>query len=174
MSLCTFLLRLLAVWSMAFWLGGFTFYSAVVIPVLHDQLGSTFETGLVTQRVTNALNLLGVTTIVLGWLMTVSQKPSSRSAPGRPRLPVAALAITTLALVVLIALHPALDQRLGTGQMRGFYPLHRLYLWVSTVQWIVNLCLLACWSRLGCHRSFKTGGENPQVFRDLRMPEFPT
>ena len=30
--------------------------------------------------------------------------------------------------------------------MRGFYPLHRLYLWVSTIQWVANMVLLTCWA----------------------------
>lgn len=75
-------LRLLAVWTLAFWLGGFTFYSAVVIPVLHDQLGSPLATGLVTRRVTDALNILGVVTIILGWLMAGFTRTTQ---PSRPR-----------------------------------------------------------------------------------------
>ena len=49
MSIWLSVLRLLALWSLAIWLGGFTVYSAVVIPILHDQLGSPLETGLITQ-----------------------------------------------------------------------------------------------------------------------------
>jgi hypothetical protein len=43
MFIWTRFLQLLAIWLMAIWLGGFTFYSAVVIPVLHDQLGSPWK-----------------------------------------------------------------------------------------------------------------------------------
>jgi hypothetical protein len=50
MAIWTTCLRLFALWSLALWIGGFMFYSAVVIPVLHDQLGSPMKTGLVTQR----------------------------------------------------------------------------------------------------------------------------
>ena len=70
---------------MAFWLGGFTFYSAVVIPVLHDRLGSPLETGLVTQRVTDALNLLGVGTITLGWALIVYKDSPQHVRNGRGR-----------------------------------------------------------------------------------------
>ena len=54
------LFRFVALWTLAFWMGGFTFYAGAVIPVLHDQLGGALESGLVTQRVTIDLNLLGV------------------------------------------------------------------------------------------------------------------
>ena len=49
MAIFTWLMCLLSLWALAFWLGGFTFYSSVVIAVLHDQLGSPLETGLITQ-----------------------------------------------------------------------------------------------------------------------------
>ena len=46
MSIGKTLLRWMALWSLVFWIGGFTFYGGVVIPVLHDQLGSALEAGL--------------------------------------------------------------------------------------------------------------------------------
>jgi hypothetical protein len=55
--LCTFYLVALAVW-----IGGFTFYSGVVIPALHDQFGDAFLVGMVTRRVTDTLNGIGVAT----------------------------------------------------------------------------------------------------------------
>jgi hypothetical protein len=42
--------------ALSIYIGGFTFYSAVVIPVLHDRLESSLETGLITQRVTDMRN----------------------------------------------------------------------------------------------------------------------
>jgi hypothetical protein len=163
MSITTLLARMLALWALAFWLGGFTFYSAVVIPILHDRLGSSLEAGLVTQRVTDALNLLGVATIILGWLVTLVKDPDQGpGATGRRWAPVA-LTVTTACLAILIALHRVLDLRLDAAEMTGFYPLHRLYLWVSTVQWLANMTLLTCWTTgrpRGCRES---QGENPQV-----------
>ncbi len=170
MSIPYFLLRLLAVWSLAFWLGGFTFYSAVVIPVLHDQLGSPLATGLVTRRVTDALNILGVVTITLGWLMTVFARLTQQLRPLHRDWASLALVITTVCLVILIALHRVLDKRLDAARMHDFYSLHRLYLWVSTVQWLANLWLLAGWAGLEPGGFPKTRGENPQVFQGSRMP----
>ncbi len=175
MSIRTVLLRMLALWALAFWLGGFTFYSAVVIPVLHDRLGSPLETGLVTQRVTDALNLLGVATITLGWLVILFEEPSQQSATGRRRWVMRALAVTTVCLVILMALHRVLDRRLDAAERHGFYPLHRLYLWVSTVQWVANLSLLTCWASVGRGCCRQTQGENrdssPNSTRS-GLPEF--
>ena len=41
MRLRSFVLRFLCWLSLAVWVGGFTFHSGVVIPVLHDATGST-------------------------------------------------------------------------------------------------------------------------------------
>lgn len=62
------LLRFLCLVALSVWVGGFTFYSAVVIPVLHESLGR-LETGFVTQRVTNHLNAAGGVAVVLWWLV---------------------------------------------------------------------------------------------------------
>ena len=149
MAIFTWLMRLLSLWALAFWLGGFTFYSSVVIAVLHDQLGSPLETGLITQRVTESLNLLGVAAIVLGWLTILSKPPIQESGRARRRWATSLLAVTTICLALLMALHRVLDQRLDAGLMHGFYNLHRLYLWISMVQWVANMALLACWACMG-------------------------
>lgn len=173
MSIRTLLLRTLAIWSLAFWLGGFTFYSSVVIPVLHDRLGSPLETGLVTQRVTDVLNASGFATITLGWIGAFLKYPSQQSGRRRGRWAVGALVVTTVCLAILVALHRVLDRRLDGAEMQGFYPLHRLYLWVSTVQWFANMVLLTCWAGVGHHWSRETQAENPQVFSGLSKPEIP-
>ncbi len=174
MAIFTWLLRLLSLWALAFWLGGFTFYSSVVIPVLHDQLGSPLETGLITKRVTDSLNLLGVATIVLGWLTILCQPATQKSGRHRRSWSTLLLAVTTVCLVLLMALHRVLDQRLDAGLMHGFYNLHRLYLWVSMVQWVANLALLTCWAFVGRTQLPEILPENSQVSGFSRMPEIPT
>src|SRR5436190_15643209 len=49
----------------ALWLGGFTFYSTVVIHTGHRVLGGLLEVGFVTQRVTSWLNLIGVVALLI-------------------------------------------------------------------------------------------------------------
>src|SRR5947209_926968 len=141
--------RFVAVWTLAIWLGGFTFYAAAVIPVLHDQLGGALESGLVTQRVTIDLNLLGVATVVIGLVLAMFERASGWRGPFRSKVSLGLLASTALCLLALFVLHPMLDRRLEAGEMAAFYPLHRAYLWVSTVQWVTNSALLASWSGVG-------------------------
>ena len=163
MAIWTTSLRLLALWSLAFWIGGFTFYSAVVIPVLHAQLGSALETGLVTQRVTDLLNLLGLVASGLGWIRTAIERPKGGHGHVAWNGSILLLAINTLCLGALVLLHQRLDGRLLSGQMEGFYPLHRAYLRVSTLQWLASMVLLSVWagSRGPCR--FESREENPQV-----------
>jgi Domain of unknown function (DUF4149) len=149
------LLRWLALTAMAFWLGGFTFYSAFVIPILHDTMGG-HDAGVVTGRVTNPLNVIGVVTIALWWLMVAVERPSTRWATW---IRVGLLVVSTAILVGLILLHPIMDARLESGAMTGFYPLHQIYLNVSTVQWVMNLGLIA--TTLLVWRSIDSGRPRP-------------
>jgi len=80
----------------------------------------------------------------------------------------------TSCLVILMALHRVPDRRLDAAEMPGSYPLHRLYLWVSTVQWVANMSLLTCWAGVGRGWCRETQGENPQVFPGPAKPEIPT
>ena len=57
-------LRSLAMIVHAVWLGGFTFYGAAVIPILHEEYGS-LDGGLITRRVSDRLNALGVATVAV-------------------------------------------------------------------------------------------------------------
>jgi voltage-gated potassium channel Kch len=142
MTIWSRLLRWFFVVALTIYVGGFTFYSVVVIPILHDRLESAFLAGLVTQRVTDALNLLGVATLSLGWCVyCVRAMHRFRSDPPR-RWDFWPLLISSIGLVVLLVLHRLLDRKLETGTLAGFYPYHRAYLWVSTVQWFANLGLL--------------------------------
>ena len=52
--------RFVALLAFAAWLGGFTFYAAVVVPAGTEVLGGAVAQGFITQAVTLHLNLLGV------------------------------------------------------------------------------------------------------------------
>ena len=139
MAVWALALRSLSLLALAVWVGGFTFYSAVVIPVLHESMGSV-EAGLITQRVTDTLNGIGAAAVVLCCLWAAVERPPYAVRSNRARLGL--LAASTALLVVLIALHRVMDRRLETSGLRGFYPLHRAYLLASTAQWAANLGLL--------------------------------
>jgi hypothetical protein len=137
-------LHALSVLGLSLWLGGFTFYSALVIPILHDQLSAT-EAGFVTQRVTTRLNDIGAIALVACWAEAlVVRRPSNlRLRPIRLIL----LAATSALLLFLAGLHRVMDDRLEMGHFDHFYPLHRAYLIASTIQWAVNIPLLLLLTR---------------------------
>ena len=141
-TVARFVLRRFYWVALSIWLGGFTLYSAVVIPILHDHLGVPFEVGLITRRVTNVLNAIGVVTLLVGWWLVVDPgaRPADRNSTNRLRS--APLAISTLCLAALVVLHVVMDAKLDRGRLAGFYSWHRAYLWISTVQWLANLALL--------------------------------
>ncbi len=133
-------LRWSALVALTFWLGGFTFYSAIVQPLLHEEMGA-LESGRITGVVTNPLNVFGVVAIVLWWVLAwVERGSSDRSAR---RLRVGLLVVNTAILTLLIALHPIMDEKFERASMREFHRLHFVYLNASTLQWGVNLALLA-------------------------------
>jgi hypothetical protein len=155
-------LRFLCLLTLAVWVGGFTFYSSVVIRALHASLGS-METGYVTQQVTDYLNAIGVATVTV-WAFTAWVERSVGSRRARlTRLVL--LATTSGLLLALILLHRVMDLRLDTGGLRGFYPLHRAYLIVCTAQWVANLGLLAVSLLLW------TQDAGPGRSRSERLPE---
>jgi len=121
--------------------GGFLFYSAVVVPIGTEQLGSALLQGLITQRVTWWLNLFG-----LIWLLVAAWDIRAEVAMRRKRVVVWLL--RTLTAVALILLHHEMaawiDQERETIVDRSAFRLrHVIYLWLSTLDW--TLGLLAAW-----------------------------
>ena len=146
-ALCRFLIMV----AVVVWLGGFTFYAAVVIPTAHDVLGTHLEVGFITQKVTHWLNLGGgLTMLALAaniWLL-------KRSGVSGLRPLVITWSILVSSLIILLVLHPHLDIFLdGTeheiAHRVDFYAWHRVYLIVATIQWcaaVVHLWyVLARW-----------------------------
>ena len=134
------------------WQGGFLFYSAVVVPVGTDVLGSAAAQGAVTQQVTAWLNSIGVAWAAGVGLDLLADRRAGRRA-GRARVALWAAAAVILAL--LWWLHPQLgelfDADLGRVTDRaGFRRLHAAYLWLSTAHWLIGLALvyltLAAWT----------------------------
>jgi hypothetical protein len=139
--------RFLVLAALMFWLGGFTFYAAVVVPIGQEVLGSHLEQGLITRQVTNYMNLAsGVAVLLLGWDVAAARDPSAGRRRARWLSWVGVLAF----LALLVWLHPRLDALLDLDEVRlldakRFRTLHRWYLWVSTFQWTCGLvyCVLS-------------------------------
>ena len=123
------------------WQGGFLFYAVVVVPTGTEVLGS-FHQGRVTREVTLSMNLIGVVTLLLlAW-------DQCRTAKVRRArwLIWSVLATTLVALFVCHARIEAFVEFTREGRIEdypAFYFWHRVYLCVSTAQWLAGLaCVL--------------------------------
>lgn len=135
-------LRYFCVFQMfLFWQGGFLFYSAVVVPTGTEVLDSAKEQGLITQRVTDWLNIIGVVwVLVFAWDLAASG--DFRRFSKRTWL----WAITAVLLGMLFYLHPQMDGLIDASEQKvtdrpAFRTLHIVYLWVSTLHWLLGLIL---------------------------------
>ncbi|MFO0951828.1 MAG: DUF4149 domain-containing protein [Isosphaeraceae bacterium] len=156
-SLGSLSLRWLAIVSLAVWFGGFTFYSAVVVPVLGEVMGKVESGSMVTREVTVTLNQIGVGTLAVWWVLSALE----RNAGGvwRARLRWGCLAVNSGLLVWLFVLHGVLGQQLDEGSMTGFYARHEFYLILSTVQWTLNLALVGLTLRIWRAIDAASGGD---------------
>jgi hypothetical protein len=145
MRTMTVVRRWLLLWALMFWQGGFMFYGGVVVPVGSDVLGSEREQGFITRKVTNYLNLAGAVALAIwGWDLSVGRATS----PMGRRLGWAIWAGLVLSLILLVWLHPRLDELLDPENVmvldrHRFRSLHERYLIVSTIQWTGCLLLTA-------------------------------
>lgn len=139
--------------SLAVWWGGLTFYAAIVVPLGIEQFGGV-EQGMLTQRVTVRLNVAG-TVAAIGLLIDAfcCQTPNRRAV-----MPSALLGLQ----VWLWILHSRLSRWLGATSMSSdsgalFYHEHRIYLWVTTAQWLIGLACFWRW----CVRPLSIPADNP-------------
>ncbi len=149
--------RYLVLLALSFWQGGFTFYAAVVVPVGQEVFGHLRQ-GFITRQVTVYLNLAGaVALLVLVWDLVAARDPSR----WRRIVLRTSWVSMLLTLLWLIWLHPRLEQLLvPKGRLILDYEMfrarHRLYLWVSTVQWgcglVYLLVSLISWRRMDGER----------------------
>jgi hypothetical protein len=145
--------RFLTIAALMVWQGGFIFYTAVVVPIGTDVLGSSLKQGFITRRVTSTMNGFGAVALAL---MALDLGMSRDPATMRRRARIALFVLMSGAAVMLFALHGRLDGLLDDSEKivvdrHEFRPLHRAYLWVSSAQWVcavVYLILtLAAWMR---------------------------
>lgn len=136
--------RMLVLWMLMIWQGGFVFYGLVVIHVGLQVLGSSLQQAWITQRVTNWLNLIGALALA-AWAWDIA----AESAPSRLRRRRWLLwGVLVMTLAALAMLHPLLDRHMDYEQSHfsdapSFHELHRWYLRVSTAQWVGAFVLSA-------------------------------
>ena len=116
---------------LSIWWGAFTFYSGIVINVGMQVLGSHTEMGFITQVVTGYINFISLPIFAFVAYTVRSEK----------RFFIVAIFLVLLQ-VVLFLLHFELDKLLDFEQRvvlnkLVFYSLHRIYLLISTVIWLI-------------------------------------
>jgi hypothetical protein len=151
--LTTSLRRFLVFQLFLLWQGGFLFYTAVVVPIGTEVLGSPLVQGLVTRRVTDWLNLFGaVWALVLAWDVVACRDPDRRRRLARWL----GWAGCVLLLGALAWLHAEMDALIDLEEeklrdRRTFRNIHIGYLWVSTAHWALGLAL--AWMTLRAWRA---------------------
>ena len=136
--------RFVVIGAVAFWVGGFTFYTGVVVHVGAAALHSHRRQGFITQHVTNWLNLSGAfALIVLLWELLASRA----TAKWVRRTMIAAWLLMAVLQVSLAALHPMMDRVLNPDTREildepRFGNFHDAYVWISTIQWCAALLFI--------------------------------
>ncbi len=129
--------------TFALWMGGFTFYTLIVIPTGGKVLGSERDVGFITQQVTNWLNWIGLLALlILGWNARAEGRGAAKFFLALAWL---AMALTEVGLFVL---HRVIDNLLDIGAHKIHGPLdhffvwHRSYMAVASLQWLAALLYL--------------------------------
>jgi hypothetical protein len=126
-----------AAWLYAYaaWVGGFFFYSSVVVHVMLARAPELPPGAVVTREVTLWLNGLGAAALACWWAEW------NLAAPRRPRGQGVLLAFATLLHGALLATHG----RVGAAwdaDSESFYRWHQAYLAISTTQFFAQVALL--------------------------------
>lgn len=142
--------RFLVVVGLSFWLGGFTFYVSVVVPIGTRVLESALAQGMITRQVTVWLNVAGACAlVVLLWDVLTADQVAWRRLLRR-----GLWLFILFCQVALFLLHAHLDAMIDPvaetiSDRDAFYRSHRLYLWLHTFQWAAALVfivlMLKCW-----------------------------
>jgi hypothetical protein len=143
--------RFVVVQLLLLWQGGFLFYAACVVPAGTQLLGAGGQ-GAITARVTDALNAIGLAGVGI-FALELSLTPDSN--PRRTACRWWSWGVAMLCQFLLLYLHLLLDAFMDAERKRvvirvAFYPVHRVYLWTSTIQWLA--CLLLTWWTLKAWR----------------------
>ena len=147
----TTLRRFLVLQLLMLWQGGFLFYATFVVPAGTEVLRSAEAQGTITARVTDSLNGVGAIALTLMlWEMIATWNGPKQ------RVRVAIWLVMVLGQGILFYLHLELDgmmdpDRTFVVRRVSFYPVHRVYLWTSTVQWFAGLVFV--WFTLRCWRT---------------------
>jgi hypothetical protein len=123
--------------ALSIWWGAFTFYAGIVVPVGMRVLGSHTEMGFITQQVTVYLNILSLSVFLFYAYFLKNEGITGNKLVEE---------ITAISLIgfqiLLFLLHNYQTELLDFENHKiinreNFYLLHRIYLIVETLIWIV-------------------------------------
>jgi hypothetical protein len=151
----TIALRFLVLQALLLWQGGFLFYAAIVVPTGTKLLGAAGQ-GAITARVTDALNVIGAVGLAL-LALELTRAPNSRRTACRWWAWSVALVCHGLLIYFHMLLDAFMEDQRRVVIVPPFYPVHRMYLWASTVQWFA--CVLLTWWTLRAWRAEDRGAQ---------------
>lgn len=126
-----------------FW-GGLTFYAGIVVRISHDVLSDPMVGGLITQRVTQWLQIAGgVTAVFMLWNAVLVGRVSRKYG----FMLTACSLILVCSLVGLVLVHSQLDAVIDVDAVEitnrdAFTIGHRRYNQLTTIEWISSLTYL--------------------------------
>lgn len=127
------------------------FYVSFVVPIGTEILGSARSQGFITQQVTNWLNV--VCGCAIGMMLIETIRGRIASVNRRRWTELVTLILIGCFLLAMIWLHQIMDRMINVTDesitdANRFYGLHRIYLWLSTFQWIAAwVWLIFCVAR---------------------------
>lgn len=134
--------RFVVLFALMFWQGGFMFYGGVTVPIMRVQLEGRPERGLVTQHVTQWMNLIGTLALLAMFADTWASK-----LPKKRKRWIAWL-VAALPHPIVIFLHAELSRQMAVpgfhqSDMGGFFIWHKVYLLNNTLQWLGGMAFVA-------------------------------
>ncbi len=145
--------RVILLVSLSLFWGGLTFYTGFVVRVIHDVLNDPMDGGLITQRVTHILQILGAVACVfmIQNCFVVIKQFRRYAAKKQSRRYEAVLVICTFlfacSLIGLHLVHGQLDAVIDRPNhevidREAFVEGHRRYNQLTTVQWLSSSAYL--------------------------------
>lgn len=138
------LLRIALVFMFALYWGGLTFYTGIVVRIIHLVVNDPMDGGLITQKVTVVLQVLGVCTLPL---MVINDIAAIRRSKPIGMTLIGLTLLLSCALVALFVVHAQLDALIDgqagvIADREAFEKAHRRYNQSTTVQWLAAVIYL--------------------------------
>lgn len=136
-----YLQRVVTVFAIALWFGGFTFYTASVVRIGSKVVGGLTQ-GYVTEKVTRVLEVLAAVMVVA----VIIDIATHWKRVGRWMRTLQSVAWSTMALslVAVVLIHNRMDHLIdpitrAKPDPEAFSPLHQAYQFISTCLWIATV-----------------------------------